>query len=147
MRFLSLFALFLILFGCDVLPPGSVYRSNSPTSNSSSNENSEYVNLMAKDKIGKEKVTAEVLTYLLNESDSREPRTAVVIENKSNCDMIFRMVRLDSDLIYNLPVARNSKNQFVVQKGNYTLKSKICNANYYSQKNISEPLLLKLSNN
>jgi hypothetical protein len=100
---------------------------------------------MEKDKINKDKVTAEVLTYLLNESDSRESRTAVVVENKSNCDLIFRMVRLNSNLYYNLPVARNSKNQFVIEKGKYTLKSKVCNSNYYSQKSITEPLILKLS--
>ncbi|WP_376751227.1 DUF6759 domain-containing protein, partial [Kaistella carnis] len=40
----------------------------------------------------------------------------------------------------------HSKNQFVVKKGSYTLKSKICGANYYSQKNLSDPLILKLSN-
>lgn len=147
MKLLAFFVLSFMLVSCEVLPSGSVYRSTSNPSNSSSNENSEFANLMAKDKIGKDKVTAEVLTYLLNESDSREPRTAVVIENKSNCDMIFRMVRLNSNLIYNLPIARNSKNQFVVQKGNYTLRSKICDANYYSQKNVSDVLLLKLSNN
>ena len=144
MKLIFIFAFLFILSGCDVLPAGSVYRSNS--SGSGSNERNEFANLMAKDKINKDKVTAEVLTYLLNESDSSQPRTAVVITNNSNCDIIFRMVRLNKNLIYNLPIARNSKNQFVVEKGNYTLKSKICNANYYSQKNIIEPLILKLSN-
>ena len=141
MKLISLFAFLFILSSCDVLPSGSVYRSTS-----TSNERNEFATLMAKDKINKDKVTAEVLTYLLNDSDSSEPRTAVVITNNSNCDMIFRMVRLNKNLIYNLPVARNSKNQFVVEKGNYTLKSRICNANYYSQKKISEPLILTLSN-
>lgn len=141
MKLIFLFAFLFILSGCDVLPAGSVYGSTSTT-----NERNEFATLMAKDKINKDKVTAEVLTYLLNDSDPKESRTAVVITNNSNCDIIFRMVRLNKNLIYNLPIARNSKNQFVVEKGNYTLKSKICNANYYSQKNIIEPLILKLSN-
>ena len=141
MKLFCLSGLLFILMSCDVSPYGS---SNSSTS--SSNERSEFLTLMEKDKINKTKVTAEVLTYLLNDSDSREPRTAVVITNNSNCDMILRMVRLNKNLVYNLPIARNSKNQFVVEKGNYTLKSKICNANYYSQKRLTEPLILKLSN-
>ena len=142
MKVFCLFGLLFFLSSCDVLPSGSVYRSTSSTSN----ERNEFSGLMEKDKINKDRVTAEVLTYLLNDSNSYEPRTAVVITNNSNCDMIFRMVRLNKNLIYNLPIAGNSKNQFVVEKGNYTLKSKICNASYYSQKNISEPLILKLSN-
>ena len=142
MKSISLFSIFFLVLSCDVLPSGSVYRSTSSTSN----ERNEFSGLMEKDKINKDRVTAEVLTYLLNDSNSSEPRTAVVITNNSNCDMIFRMVRLNKNLIYNLPIAGNSKNQFVVEKGNYTLKSKICNASYYSQKNISEPLILKLSN-
>ena len=144
MRLIFLFAFLFILSGCDVLPAGSVYRSTS--SGSGSNERNEFATLMAKDKINKDKVTGEVLTDLLNDSDPKESRTAVVITNNSNCDIIFRMVRLNSNLVYNLPIARNSKNQFVVEKGNYTMKSKICNANYYSQKSITDALILTLSN-
>lgn len=141
MRLFALLGISFLLSGCDVLPPGSVSRSTS----ASPDEKSEFSALMEKDKINKNKVTAEVLNYLLNESDPRDFRTAIVIENKSNCDMILRMVRLNKNLVYNLPVARNSKNQFVIEKGNYTLKSKICKANYYSQKNIADALSLKLS--
>ena len=145
-------ALFLLFFlSCEVLPAGSVYRS-APGSTSATkpvvkNERSEFEELMAKDQIDKRKVTAEVLTYLLNEPDPKEKQTGAVIENKSNCDMILRLVGINSTKIYNLPVPRQSKNQFVIDKGNYTLKSDICGANYYSQKNITEPLVLKLSNN
>ena len=141
MKFFRLLGVLSLISSCEILPSGSVSRPTSPPSD----ESNEFATLMEKDKINKDKVTAEVLTYLLNESDSRESRTAVVVENKSNCDLIFRMVRLNSNLHYNLPVARNSKNQFVIEKGKYTLKSKVCNSNYYSQKSITEPLILKLS--
>ncbi|WP_423974917.1 DUF6759 domain-containing protein [Kaistella sp.] len=47
--------------------------------------------------------------------------------------------------MYNVPILRNNKNQFIIKKGNYTLKSNIYEAKYYSQKIIVEPLLLKLS--
>ncbi|WP_226063161.1 DUF6759 domain-containing protein [Kaistella polysaccharea] len=145
-------ALLLFLFlSCDILPPGSVYRSfpgtNTSASSGSRSESSEFNDLMAKDQINKKKVTAEVLTYLLNDPDPTEKQTAAVIENTSNCNIIIRVVGISNNLIYNFPIGRQSKNQFVIDKGNYTLKSDICGANYYSQKNISEPLILKLSNN
>lgn len=141
MKKLLLLLLFSIALGCDVLP-----YNNYPT-NSSTKERDEFKTLMEKDALNKKQINAEVLTYLLNDSDPQDKNTAAVIENKSNCDIILRLVGVENHLVYNLPINRNSKNQFVIQKGNYTLKSKICSANYYSQKKISEPLILKLFNN
>lgn len=129
-----------------MIPVGNtIYR---PTNSSNTiNENKEFATLLEKDQINKKQVTAEVLTYLLNETEPQEKRTAAVIENTSNCNIILRLVGTQNNQIYNLPIARNSKNQFVILKGNYTLKSNICGANYYSQKNINESLILKLSAN
>lgn len=140
--------LFLVL-SCDALPmTNPVYRPypSASSSGSSTNENQEFTSLMQKDAKNKKRVTAEVLTYLLNDTDPKDLSTAAVIENTSNCNIILRLVGINSDEIYNLPIARHSKNQFVVKKGSYTLKSRICGANYYSQKNLSDPLILKLSN-
>ena len=134
---------------CDMIPVGNtIYRpTTSQTSSSTINENREFSVLLEKDQINKKKVNAEVLTYLLNDSDPQEKSTAAVIENTSSCNIILRLVGIQNNQIYNLPISRNSKNQFVILKGNYTLKSNICGAKYYSQKNILEPLILKLSNN
>ena len=134
---------------CDMIPVGNtIYRpTNSQTSSSTINENREFSDLLEKDQINKKKINAEVLTYLLNDSDPQEKGTAAVIENTSSCNIILRLVGIQNNQIYNLPISRNNKNQFVILKGNYTLKSNICGAKYYSQKNILEPLILKLSNN
>lgn len=134
---------------CDMIPVGNtIYRpTTSQTSSSTINENREFSDLLEKDQINKKKINAEVLTYLLNDSDPQEKGTAAVIENTSSCNIILRLVGIQNNQIYNLPISRNSKNQFVILKGNYTLKSNICGAKYYSQKNIVEPLILKLSNN
>lgn len=151
MKGLYLLFSFLFLMSCDMIPVGNtVYRPTATYPQNSSNtatEKSEFGTLMEKDQINKKYVNAEVLTYLLNDPDPNEKRTAAVIENASRCDIIVRLVGVQNNQIYNLPISRNSKNQFVVEKGNYTLKSTICGANYYSQKNIIEPLILKLSNN
>ena len=119
----------------------------SSSGNTSVNESREFAELMAVDKIDKKTVTAEVLTYLLNDPDPKDTKTATVITNNSNCDIIVRLVGVKNGKSYNLPVPRNNKNQFVIEKGGYTLNSNICGAKYYSQKIVVEPLILKLSNN
>ena len=149
MKGLYLLLSFLFLMSCEMIPIGnSIYRpTNSQTSSNTINENREFSALLEKDQFNKKKVNAEVLTYLLNDSDPQEKSTAAVIENTSSCNIILRLVGIQNNQIYDLPISRNSKNQFVILKGNYTLKSNICGANYYSQKNITDPLILKLSNN
>ncbi|WP_376751225.1 DUF6759 domain-containing protein, partial [Kaistella carnis] len=100
--------LFLVL-SCDALPmTNPVYRPypSASSSGSSTNENKEFTSLMQKDAINKKRVTAEVLTYLLNDTDSKDLSTAAVIENTSNCDIILRLVGINSNEIYNLPIAR-----------------------------------------
>lgn len=145
MKYFCFIAAFFLLVQCDILPTNyPVYNPNS-TNNSASNR--EFEDLLANDNINKKKVNAEVLTYLLNDTDPAETHTATVIENTSRCNIIVRMVGISSTQIYNLPISANSKNQFVIKKGNYTLKSSLCGANYYSQKNVSDPLILKLSSN
>lgn len=147
MKGLYLLLSFLFLLSCQTLPVGhTVYPPTTPQSSSNdTNESREFTTLQATDQMNKKKVTAEVLTYLLNDSEPQEKSTAAVIENTSNCNIILRLVAVQNNQIYNLPISRNSKNQFVILKGNYTLRSNICGATYYSQKNIIEPLILKLS--
>lgn len=150
MKIFYAFLLAITMISCDVVPVGNtIYRPypSRTTSSASVNENQEFNSLMEKDLINKKRVNAEVLTYLLNDGDPEEKSTATVIENASNCNIIVRVVGINNNEIYNLPIARHSKNQFVIKKGNYTLKSNICGANYYSQKNILDALILKLSSN
>lgn len=142
-NFILLFSL-LVVTACEIMPSNTpIYRTNS---SSSSSEKREYDLLMEKDKVNKLNVNAEVVTYLLNDSKPEDKSTAIVIDNNSSCDLILRLVEIRTNQIYNLPVPRNSKNQFVIKKGNYTLKSNVCTAKYYSQKYIIEPLILALSN-
>ena len=144
----SLKKLYLLVLGflmiqCDVVP-NSGYRTNNP---GSVDESKEFADLIEKDQIDKNKKTAEVLTYLINDTDPADPYTVAVIDNLSGCNIIVRLVAVKGNQIYNLPVPKHSKNQFVIYKGNYTMKANVCAAKYYSQKQISAPLILKLSGN
>ena len=139
MKYYFLFLLLFLLVQCDILPSANpVYPSNTSVS---TNESKEFEGLMQKDQINKKQVTAEVLTYLLNDDDSNDPKTAAVIDNNSSCDIILRLVEIQGNRIYNLPIPKHSKNQFVIYKGNYTMKTNVCAAKYYSQKQISAPLI------
>lgn len=145
MKYYFLFLLLFFVVQCDIMPSANpVYPSKTTVLKT---ENKEFEELMEKDQINKKQVTAEVLTYLLNDDDSNDPKTAAVIDNNSSCDIILRLVEIQGNRIYNLPVPKNSKNQFVIYKGSYTMKTNVCAAKYYSQKQISAPLILKLSGN
>ena len=145
MKYYFFFLLLFLLVQCDILPSANpVYPSNTSVS---TNESKEFESLMQKDQINKKQVTAEVLTYLLNDDDPNDPKTAAVIDNNSNCNIILRLVEIKGNRIYNIPISKHSKNQFVIYKGSYTMKSNVCAAKYYSQKQISAPLILKLSGN
>ena len=150
MRFLFAVIALSTVISCNMIPINYPVYGNIPGSSPapvSANEAREFSQLMEADKVNKKKVTAEVLTYLLNDTDPKDTRTAAVITNDSNCDIIVRLVGVKNDKVYNLPVLRKDKNQFVIDKGGYTLKSNICGASYYSQKIIVEPLILKLNSN
>lgn len=145
MKQIFLTLLLLVFIQCEMLPPKYPVYGPGSASSTSSGEKQEFADLLAKDQINKKHVNAEVLTYLLNEPDPSEKNTAAVIENASSCNLILRVVGISNNQIYNLPVSARTKNQFVLQKGSYTFKSSICGANYYSQKVLSAPLILKLS--
>lgn len=136
-----LLVLGFLMIQCDVVP-NSGYRTNNP---GSVDESKEFADLMEKDQTDKNKKTAEVLTYLLNDTDPADPFTVAVIDNLSGCNIIVRLVAVKGNQIYNLPVAKNSKNHFKIAKGSYTMRSNVCESKYYSQKSITEPLILKLS--
>ncbi|WP_332021440.1 DUF6759 domain-containing protein [Kaistella sp.] len=138
---LYLLVLGFLMIQCDVVP-NSGYRTNNP---GSADESKEFADLMEKDQTDKNKKTAEVLTYLLNDTDPADPYTVAVIDNLSGCNIIVRLVAVKGNQIYNLPVPKNSKNHFKIAKGSYTMRSNVCKSKYYSQKSINEPLILKLS--
>ena len=115
MKYYFLFLVLFFVVQCDIMPSAKpVYPSKKVVLKT---ENKEFEELMEKDQINKKQVTAEVLTYLLNDDDSNDPKTAAVIDNNSSCDIILRLVEIQGNRIYNLPIPKHSKNQFVIYKG------------------------------
>ena len=141
MKNFSLICLFLVcIAGCSP----TIYSSTRPvnsTDSSVSNENSEFASLMIKDKIDKNQRSAAVINQLLNDQP-KDKIAAVVLENKTNCNII---VRISGAKNYILPIYKNDKNFLIVDKGNYIFNSNFCNSKYYKQKNISESVTITLS--
>lgn len=141
-----LIGLLFFLVQCNANPTSTtVYRPDNASTPTSTDEAPEFADLVAKDQLNKTNETADVLNYLLNDEDPNDPNTALVLENTSGCNIVVRMVHVDGNRIYNLPVPKNGKNHFKIAKGNYTLKANVCHAKYYSQKHISESITVKIS--
>lgn len=89
----------------------------------------------------KNKRTADLLTHLFNNDPSRT--TAYVqIVNKSKCNLI---VKISGKKFYNLDVPAKNQNFVMVDKGNYTLTTSVCDAKYSSTKNIAKDIVVTLN--
>ncbi|SEM20794.1 hypothetical protein SAMN05421856_101739 [Chryseobacterium taichungense] len=88
--------------------------------------------------------TAEVLTYLLNDS-SNDPKTSITVENKSRCNMVLTIS--GTNYFKKVPIGANKIGAVMVPKNqNYNLSGMICNAVYHNTKFVSSSYEVKLSN-
>lgn len=85
--------------------------------------------------------TVKLLNQLFSK-DVSDTEAVLLIENRSDCNMI---VRIQGSEFYNLAVPAHGENSLVVKKGDYQFTSKVCDAKYSSVKNISKNLLVTLN--
>jgi len=94
-------------------------------------EAEEFKLLMNEDPVEHKMKTTKILNSLFdNDPSSRE--SIVMIENKSDCNIIMRIEGVG--------------NSIVVDKGNYLFSSMVCGAQYASQKTIEKSLMVSLGN-
>lgn len=86
------------------------------------------------------KRTEDVLNHLMN-STANSSEAYVLIKNASKCDM---MVKFSGRKFYNLTVPARNENYVLINKGNYTLSTSVCDAKYNSKKNITKDLIITL---
>lgn len=89
---------------------------------------------------GKNAQATNVLNHLFDNNPNKKEAYVQII-NKSKCNLI---VKFDGKKFYNLDVAANNKNYILIDKGNYTLTTNICDAKYTSSKNINGDIVLTL---
>lgn len=103
-------------------------------------EENEFRNLMATVRVQHDERTVKLLNNLFN-NDSNKSEVIVVVRNRSECDII---VRIEGSKKYNIAVPARQENVAIVEKGVYSLKSRICGRLYSSQKNIEKGVIIDL---
>lgn len=87
------------------------------------------------------KKTEDLLNHIFS-SDSTNKDAYVQIVNKSKCNLI---VKISGNKFYNLDVPANNQNFILVEKGNYTLTTLVCDAQYSSTKSINKNMVITLN--
>ncbi|WP_326981161.1 DUF6759 domain-containing protein [Chryseobacterium sp. MYb264] len=105
-------------------------------------EASEFNMLMGENPVEHKNKTVKILNSLFD-NDPNAKECIVMIENKSDCNIIMRMEGVGTTK-YRLPVPAHGDNAIVVQKGDYLFTSIVCGAQYASQKTIQKPLIVAL---
>lgn len=87
------------------------------------------------------KRTEDLLNHLFN-NDPHSKTAYVQIVNKSKCNLI---VKISGKKFYNLNVPGNNENFILVDKGNYSITTMVCDAKYSSSKNIGKDVVITLN--
>lgn len=133
--------------------PKSVYVANTATSAAGSTaktttvaiadtEASEFNMLMASNPVEHKNKTVKILNSLFD-NDPNAKECIIMIENKSDCNIIVRIDGI-GNAKYRLPVPAHGDNSLVIPKGDYLVSSIVCGAQYASQKTIQKPLMMAL---
>ena len=86
--------------------------------------------------------TVKVLNSLFD-NDPNSKESIVMIENKSDCNMIMRIEGVGNTK-YRLAIPSHSDNTVVVTKGDYLFSSLVCGAQYASQKTVQKAAMVSL---
>lgn len=105
-------------------------------------EASEFNMLMGENPLEHKNKTVKILNSLFD-NDPTAKECIVMIENKSDCNIIVRIEGIGNTK-YRLPVPAHGDNSIVVEKGDYLFTSIVCGSQYASQKTIKKPLLVAL---
>lgn len=105
-------------------------------------EAAEFNMLMADNPVEHKNKTVKILNSLFD-NDPNAKECIIMIENKSDCNIIMRIDGVGNTK-YRLPIPAHGDNSIVIQKGDYLLTSIVCGAQYASQKTIQKPLMVAL---
>lgn len=110
----------------------------------SKSEEAEFNMLMNDSPIEHKAKTVQLLNKLFD-NDPSSKDCIVMIQNKSDCNMIMRIEGVGNTK-YRLAIAANNENSVVVQKGDYLFSSMVCGAQYASQKTVQKAMMVSLKN-
>lgn len=122
----------------------SLLTSNASSASLDQAEQEEFIMLMSASPIEHKNKTVQILNSLFD-NDPNSKESIVMIENKSDCNMIMRIEGVGNTK-YRLPIPSRTENSIVVQKGNYLFTSNVCGAQYASQKTVQKAIIVSLNN-
>lgn len=105
-------------------------------------EAEEFNMLMAVSPVEHKNKTVKILNSLFD-NDPMSKECIVLIENKSDCNIIVRMESVGTTK-YRLAVPAHNESSIVIEKGSYLFTSLVCGAQYASQKTIERPIMVSL---
>lgn len=110
----------------------------------SSAEEVEFKSLMNESPVEHKNKTVKLLNSLFD-NDPNSKEVIVMVENKSDCNMIMRMEGIGYQK-YRLAIPAHSEHSIVLPKGDYLFTSIVCGAQYASQKTVQKAIMVSLSN-
>lgn len=116
--------------------------TNTSTSATANAEDAEFQMLMSENPIDHKNKTVKILNSLFD-NDPTAKESIVMIENKSDCNIIMRIEGVGHTK-YRLAIPAKSDNTIVVAKGDYLFTSIVCGAQYASQKTVQKALMVAL---
>ena len=122
--------------------PSTTSANTKPVAAIPDAEASEFNMLMAENPTEHKNKTVKILNSLFD-NDPNAKECIVMIENKSDCNIIVRIEGIGTTK-YRLPVPSHGDNSIVIQKGDYLFTSIVCGAQYASQKTIQKPIMVAL---
>ncbi len=115
---------------------------NSIMKNSNSAEAEEFKNLIASTSKEHKDKTVKLLNAMFNE-DISSKEVILLFKNQSDCNLVLR---IQGKNFYNMAIPAKGENFIVINKGNYTLTSNVCDVVYSSKKEINKSIFLTISN-
>lgn len=114
-----------------------------PTNSSKANfDKALYDRLLADAKEDQRARTINLLNELFSENSAESPDAIIMVRNQSDCDMILK---IEGKKSYNLAIPSKGETSIVVNKGEYSISSNLCDAIYNSKKQITANILLALN--
>ncbi|MCJ7933559.1 MAG: hypothetical protein MUW56_07950 [Chryseobacterium sp.] len=105
-------------------------------------EAEEFNMLMAVSPVEHQNRTVKILNSLFD-NDPNTKECIVLIQNKSDCNIIVRMESVGT-IKYRLAVPAKGESSIVIEKGQYLFTSLVCGAQYASQKTVQRPIMVAL---
>lgn len=107
-------------------------------------EEDEFKMLMQVNPVEHKNKTVQLLNSLFD-NDPNAKDVIVMIENKSDCNIIVRMEGRGTSN-FRLAIPMHTENSIVIPKGDYLFTSLVCGAQYASQKTVQKALMVALGN-